>query len=43
MGDTSGNFKRLMVSLVQANRSDSKEVDRNMAHQDAKVSLYGPS
>ncbi|GFN89710.1 Annexin [Plakobranchus ocellatus] len=38
-GDTSGNFKRLMVSLVQANRSDSKDVDRNMAHQDAKA-LY---
>lgn len=39
VGDTSGNFKRLMVSLVQANRSDSKDVDRNMAHQDAKA-LY---
>ncbi|GFR74439.1 annexin [Elysia marginata] len=37
VGDTSGNFKRLMVSLVQANRSDSKDVDRNMAHQDAKL------
>lgn len=27
------------MSLVQANRSDSREVDRNLAHQDAKA-LY---
>lgn len=37
IGDTSGHFKRLLVSLLQSNRSDSKEVDRNMANQDAKV------
>ena len=40
IGDTSGHFKRLLVSLVQANRSDSREVDRNKAKQDAKVRLY---
>ena len=36
ISDTSGSFKKLMVSLVQANRSDGKEVDRNKANQDAK-------
>lgn len=39
IGDTSGHLKRLLVSLVQANRSDSKEVDRNKARQDAKALL----
>ena len=39
IGDTSGDFKKLLVGLVQANRSDSQEVDRNKAHQDAKA-LY---
>ncbi|XP_076456172.1 annexin A6-like [Babylonia areolata] len=37
IGDTSGDFKKLLVGLVQANRSDSQEVDRNKAHQDAKA------
>lgn len=39
IGDTSGHLKRLLVSLVQASRSDSKEVDRNKAKQDAKALL----
>ncbi|XP_048237869.1 annexin A6-like isoform X1 [Haliotis rufescens] len=39
IGDTSGHFKRLLVTLVQASRSDATEVDRNKAHQDAKA-LY---
>ncbi|XP_033733244.1 annexin A6-like [Pecten maximus] len=39
IGDTSGNLKRLLVSQVQANRDESKEVDRNKAKQDAKA-LY---
>lgn len=37
IGDTSGDFKKLLVGLVQANRSDSQEVDRNKANQDAKA------
>lgn len=39
IGDTSGHLKRLLVGLVQANRSDSNEVDRMKANQDAKA-LY---
>ncbi|KAK3604065.1 hypothetical protein CHS0354_004728 [Potamilus streckersoni] len=38
-GDTSGHFKRLLVSLLQANRGESKEFDRNKAKQDAKALL----
>ncbi|KAJ8307174.1 hypothetical protein KUTeg_015258 [Tegillarca granosa] len=39
IGDTSGHLKRLLVALVQANRSDSTEVDRNKAVQDARALL----
>ncbi|KAK3604062.1 hypothetical protein CHS0354_004725 [Potamilus streckersoni] len=40
---TSGDFRSFLISLVLANRSDSKEVDHNMAIQDAKVTeiLFG--
>merc|ERR1719422_2587747 len=37
IGDTSGDFKRLLVSLLQAQRGTGNEVDRNQAHQDAKA------
>uniref|UniRef100_A0A0L8IGR7 Annexin n=1 Tax=Octopus bimaculoides TaxID=37653 RepID=A0A0L8IGR7_OCTBM len=37
ISETSGHFKRLLVALVSANRSESKQVDRNKANQDAKA------
>lgn len=37
--DTSGHFKRVCVSLLQANRESTNEIDLNAAHQDAEA-LY---
>lgn len=39
IGDTSGHYKRILVSCLQANRPESKEFDRNKAKQDAQA-LY---
>ncbi|CAL8091833.1 unnamed protein product [Calicophoron daubneyi] len=36
VGDTSRHFKRLMVSMVQANRDESTTVDKEQARRDAE-------
>ncbi|ELU00440.1 hypothetical protein CAPTEDRAFT_158666 [Capitella teleta] len=38
-GDTSGNFKRLLVSQIQANRDESPTFDLTAAKQDAEALL----
>ena len=38
-GDTSGNFRKLLVAQMSANRSEKPEFDRTAAQNDAKA-LY---
>lgn len=36
-GDTSGNFRRLLISLCQANRNETPGIDGNAIFQDAQA------
>ena len=38
-GDTSGDFRKILISCLQANRPEGQEFDRNKAKQDAQA-LY---
>jgi len=40
ISETSGHLKRLLVSMVQANRPEGNMVNRTKARKDAKA-LYG--
>lgn len=37
--DTSGHFRRLLVALLQGNRSENTKVDMQKAREDAQVML----
>ena len=39
VGETSGNFKRLTISLLQGNRHEGEEVDLVLAKEDAMVNI----
>lgn len=39
VGDTSGDYKRILVACLQANRPEGQEFDRTKARQDAQA-LY---
>ncbi len=40
VSETSGHFRRLLVSMVQGSRSEDQTVDRAKAKADAKVSVW---
>ena len=39
VSDTSGHLKRLLVSLLQANRPEGNTINRTKAKKDAQVSI----
>lgn len=38
ISETSGNFKKLAISLLQGNRDENETVDKELAKEDASVS-----